>query len=417
MGNEKVTRLLLEFNAFWKSPMQLEYKERAVYTQLKKLVSEPQVISLCGLRRVGKTTLLKKIIYDLLKDYAAGSVLYFSFDDFPGSELFDIIDAHKEIHGVEPKFLFFDEIQKLPSWAEKIKVLYDTKKYKIFLSGSESLFLRKGSRESLAGRIYEFEIKGLTFREYLGFAGKSRLAAKPILYGAELQREFERYLLTAGFPELIGKEDHNIAKQYIRDAVVEKIVFMDASRLYPLENPPQLLSILEIVLDNPGMTVDFNAMSHELGMSRQTISKYFDVLEKAHLVLRLYNFSRNKSTSEKKLKRYYPTFLSPVLAENKDASYIGKVVETACVVNTGAKFFWRDKYKDEVDLVLLRNSKLIPVEVKYRNEPRKNKGLEKFCKKYGCGEAIVVTKGVRKTSKNFATEQWVPAFEFLLKFS
>ena len=67
--------------------------------------------------------------------------------------------------GFKSDEVIFDEIQKLPNWAEKVKLIYDTGKYKIFISGSESLSLRKGSRESLAGRIYEFEVKRLSFLE------------------------------------------------------------------------------------------------------------------------------------------------------------------------------------------------------------------------------------------------------------
>src|SRR5271157_3061197 len=146
MINDKVKRALNEFNPFWTSPTKIEYKDRRIYERLKKFIKEPQIISLCGLRRVGKTTLLQKIIQDILEENPPDSVLYFSFDDFQELELFDVLDSFKEIHKKEPRFLFFDEVQKLPNWAEKVKILYDTKKYKIFVSGSESLFLRKGTR-------------------------------------------------------------------------------------------------------------------------------------------------------------------------------------------------------------------------------------------------------------------------------
>lgn len=414
MLDEKVKRLLIEFNPFWKAPIKTEYKERLVYQKIKRLIKEPQIISLCGLRRVGKTTILEKIIDDLLKGHPADDLLYFSFDDFQDSELLEVIDAFKEIHGKEPKFLIFDEVQKLSNWAEKVKILYDTKKYKIFVSGSQSLFLRKGSRESLAGRIYEFEIKGLTFFEYLSFVGKAELAKKVHLYETELKKEFEKYSLTGGFPELIHKDDRALAKQYIKTAIVEKIVFVDMAKIYPIENPTQLISILEILIDNPGMIVDFFSLSQKLGISRQTLSKYFEYLEMAHLVVKLHNFSKNKITSEKRLKKYYPTFLSPALSEHQGEDYRGKLIETLCVLSTDAKFFWRDKYKDEVDIVLQKNDILMPVEIKYRYTPEQNKGLEKFCKKYRCKGAILVTRNIRKTMKHFATVRWLPAHEFLL---
>ena len=414
MINEKVRRLLVEYNPFWKEPFEVGYMDRAVYPEIKKLISEPQIISLCGLRRVGKTTLLKKAMSDLIGKHGPDAVLYFSFDDFQELELHDIIDAFREIHGKEPKFLFFDEIQKLENWAEKVKILYDTKKFKIFVSGSESLFLKKGSRESLAGRIFEFEIKGLAFSEYLGFAGKGKLAEKPMLYERELKAEMESYFLTGGFPELIGKTDKALVRQYIRNAVIEKIVFLDMVRIFPVENPQKLIQILEILIDNPGMLVDIQSFSQELGISRQTLSKYLEYLELSHLIVKLFNYSRNRSTSEKRLKKFYPAFLSSALSDKEDEEHKGKVVETFCVLHSGARFFWRDKYKNEVDIILNRDKETVPVEVKYRARHLENRGLEKFCKKYSSKEAIIVTKDIRKEAKEFANLKWIPAFEFLL---
>ena len=410
MVNEKVKRALKEFNPFWTAPFKIEYKDREIYEKLKRFIKEPQIISLCGLRRVGKTTLLQKIIQDLLEENPSDSVLYFSFDDFEGLELFDVLDGFKELHGKEPRFLVFDEIQKLPNWAEKVKILYDTKKYKIFVSGSESLFLRRGMRESLAGRIYEFEVNKLSFMEYLNFIGNAEMAKKPQLHDAELKQALWGYLLTGGFPELIGKDDKSLIKQYIKTAIVEKIIFKDMTMMYPIETPGQLASILDIIIDNPGMIVDFSSLSQEIGITRQTLSKYFEYLEMAHLVVKLYNFSRNRVTSEKRLKRFYPTFLSTVLTEDSEEK-MGKVIETACVMATDAKFFWRDNHEDEVDIVLQNGKEIVPIEIKYRNKPSPNKGLQKFCKKYGCREAIVITKDVRVKKEGVG---FVPVHEFLL---
>ena len=400
MVNEKVERSLKEFNPFWKAPIKVEYKDREIYGKLKKFIKEPQIVSLCGLRRVGKTTILQKVIHDLLKENPPDSILYFSFDDFGDIELYDVLDIFKEIYKKEPKFLIFDEVQKISNWAEKVKILYDTKKYKIFVSGSESLFLRKGTRESLAGRIYEFEVKKLSFSEYLNFIGKAEMAKNPRLYDIELRMELGNYLLCGGFPELIGKEDKELVKHYIKTTIIEKIVFKDMAKIYPIENTAQLIKILDILIDNPGMIVDFSSLSQELGISRQTLSKYFEYLEMAHLVVKLYNFSRNRLTSEKSLKKFYPTFLSPVLTEESEER-MGKLIETTCVLATDTKFFWRDKYKDEVDIILQLEKETIPVEVKYRNQPSQNKGLQKFCKKYKCREAIVVTKDKRGKTKTF----------------
>jgi len=415
MANEKITRLLVEQNPSWKAPFQIGYKDRSVYPSIKRLLKEPQIISLCGLRRVGKTTIMKKLMEELLRENAPDSMLYFSFDDFAQTELFPVLDAFKELHGKEPKFLFFDEIQKVPNWAEKVKLLYDSGKYKMVISGSESLFLRKGSRESLAGRIYEFEIKGLSFREYLGFAGMLHMAKKPALYSVELRAELGKYILCGGFPELIGKQDTSLASLHVKSSIIEKIIFVDLPRIYPIENPSQLLSIFEIVSENPGMIIDFTSLSQELGISRQTLSKYFECLESAHLVVKLYNFSKNRITSEKKLRKFYPSFPPAMLWGGSDKARLGKLMETVCVLCSGAKFFWRDEHKNEVDIVLTDGGRLTPIEVKYQVSPRESSGLAQFCRKYKCRHALVVTEDTRGKKADFADVTYVPICEFLLQ--
>ena len=412
MDDEKIKRVLRALNPFWSGSFTIQYKERTIYQKIQRFAREKQIISLCGLRRVGKTTILKKILSDLLKENPPDSILYFSFDDFQASELFDVIDAFTSIHNKEPKFLLLDEVQKLPNWAEKVKLIYDLGKYKIFVSGSESLFLRKGTLESLAGRIFEFEVKRLSFLEYLNFQGKREMIKKPQLYKMELQTELKKYLFCAGFPELVGTTDEIAVREYIRNAIIEKVVFSDMMKIYAINDPSHLVKILDILIDNPGMIVDFESLSQELGIHRHTLSKYFEYLEMAHLVVKVYNFSRNRITSEKSLKRFYPTFLSSVLIEESEEK-TGKLIETTCVLATDTKFFWRDKYKDEVDIILQQDKELVPVEVKYRNQPSQNKGLQKFLKKYKCKEAIVVTKD--KRGKNEGV-RFVPVYEFLLEF-
>lgn len=414
MINEKIKQRLVEFNPYWKGSFEIDFKPRTVLDKINSLLPESQIIALCGLRRTGKTTLLKKVIFDLLKQHPADDMLYFSFDDFQG-EIDDVINAFKEIHCKEPRFLFFDEVQKVVNWAEKVKLAYDTKKYKIFLSGSESLFLLEGSKESLAGRIFELEVQKLTFNEYLGFVGKRELAAKPQLYQRELQKELENYLQSGGFPEAIGKTPA-FASEYIR-SMVEKVVFKDLRELYSLENPKAVQAILEMLEDNPGMVVDLVSLSNELGISRQTLSKYFDFLERAHLVAKLYNYSRNRITSEKRLKKFYPTFLSTTLYQGLDDVRKGKVIETLCVLETRAKFFWRDAYKNEVDIVIEKNRKPLPIEVKWRNDPSGHTdALEKFCKKYKATEALIITKNPSQAKqKNLVSIKQVPLTEFLLR--
>lgn len=419
MLDNKARSRLVEYNYFWNKPLTLNYFDRAIYKEIKNYVPEKQIISLCGLRRVGKTTILMKIINDLLLNTDPKEIVYFSFDDSNDIEPLDILYSAKEITGKEPKYLIFDEVQKIKNWSDKIKIIYDTKKVKIFVSGSESLFLVKGVRESLAGRHFEFEIKGLTFLEYLIFKGKEKLAANVLLNELELKQELKNYILTAGFPELIDKTNEDFIRQYIKSSVIDKIIFMDLSQLYSIDNPQKLYAILEIIINNPGLLLDKTTLSQELGVHRLTISKYLNYLETAHLVKRVYNYSKNKLTSEKKQKKYYPTIISPILVQDKGDLFYTKIVEAVCINNTNSKYFWRDRSKAEVDLVLETDG-LLPIEIKYTSDFKTNKGIFKFVKKFKSKKAIYVTKDIRREDQDKNTKTpiyFIPLYEFLLNYS
>ncbi|MEM5771668.1 MAG: AAA family ATPase, partial [Candidatus Aenigmatarchaeota archaeon] len=169
---------LLKYNEWWEtgkvSEKNLEAYKRYLFYIILKFIQDRQIILITGLRRVGKTKLLYQIIHNLLENGVdPRKILYFSFDE----EAFDIKDVletykksilRKDFKDVDRIYVFFDEVHKCKDWENKIKVYYDLNpNIKFFLSGSASLIISKQAKESLAGRIYEFVLKPLTFKEFL----------------------------------------------------------------------------------------------------------------------------------------------------------------------------------------------------------------------------------------------------------
>ena len=136
-----------------------------------------QIILLFGIRRAGKTTLMHQLIDHLLRDQQVDPfrIVYFSFDlqelGLEGIlESYELEILKQDIRDAEKIYLFLDEIQKLNDWSNKVKILYDQyPNLKIILSGSAALPLQKGTKESLAGRFFEFRVDPLSFNEFLEF--------------------------------------------------------------------------------------------------------------------------------------------------------------------------------------------------------------------------------------------------------
>jgi len=398
---EKIKKALFESNPWWRKKPEINYKDREIYSKLKKYLEAKQIIALSGLRRVGKTTIMLKIVEEKIDSgFAPDNIIYFSFDifrDLDISELIEVYSREYDKNIEESKYIFlFDEIQKIDNWEEQIKRLYDLHaNFKIIISGSESLFARKKSKESLAGRMFEFKIELLSFKEFLSFKG---LKLKPFgLYEKELAKAFEDFMFSGGFPELVNINDNDFIKNYIRETVVEKVLFRDIPLIYPIRDVSILESIFKIISGNPGQIIEINKLASEVGLSRRVVSIYLGYLENSFLIKKIFNFSRNQRKSAKKLKKYYPTI--PALGfiyGNEDVK--PKIFENTIVLQTGTSFFWRDAYKNEVDIVLYEEKKIIPIEIKY-GEIKNIEGLLKFMNLFNIKEGFVISKEEEKEQK------------------
>ncbi len=413
----KIKDILIESNPWWKEEFKLEYHEREIHKQIAEYIPLPQIIALTGLRRVGKTTLMHKIVFDIIKNgFDARNVIYFSFDEFREIEIRDVMKEYEAIMGNNLKggeyLLLLDEIQKLTNWEDQIKRIYDTsgKNIKIIISGSESMFIKKKSKETLSGRIFEFKIETLSFKEFLDFKGAK---LEPVgLYEKELAGLFEEYMLSQGFPELVDIKDKNIIRKYIKESIVEKVIYRDLPQLFRIKDISVLESVLGIIMEEPGQLVEITDLAKELKLSRQTLSNYLTYLEESFLIKKLYNFSRSKRKTERKLKKYYPAMISDIIFKNDEISK-SKVFEWLFATRLDTGFFWRDVYKNEVDVVI-PDKTLIPVEIKYGKI--ETKGLMAFMKKFKVAEGYIIS---HEREERLRIGEYiinvVPGYKFLLK--
>lgn len=375
----------------WSTPV---YKERTIELEIERYMKSRQIIALTGLRRVGKTVILLKTISSYLqKNFPKKNIFYFSFDEYKDARIQDILDIYELMIGkgiTSENYLFvFDEIQKVKNWEEQIKSLYDIyPNIKFMISGSESLFIRRKSRESLAGRIYEFKINPLSFREYLDFKGKEYDGL--LLWKDQILKEFRNFLLCNGFPEIINAQPDE-AKKYIAEGIIERVIYRDIAEVFEVKDTTLLKSIFDVIYNNPGQIIELAGLSKELGITRQTLSKYLEYLEESYLIKKLYNYSRNARKTQRRLKKYYSTIINPLLINDE----FSKVFEQSMVIQTGGDYFWRDSYKNEVDIVM--TEPLTAIEIKSGEiKERDLAGLEYFKKKFKPQGAFVISYDTEK---------------------
>ncbi len=411
---------LEEFNHWWLSgnvdpDLALPFK-RDGYPEIWGSISKRFILALVGLRRTGKTTTIYQIIQKLLmENVERTNILFFSFDE-ESATLDDVIGTYREIHDKdlrsERTYIFLDEIQKCGGWENGIKKYYDLyPKLKFVISGSESLFIRKRTKETLAGRLFEFKIMPFGFKEYLRFKG---ITGKELRYETRIKPFFLKFLERGGFPEAFSLEGEREFKEYIMSLVVDKVVYKDIPKLFKIEDPDFLKVLIEIIATNPGMYVDYLSLSGQFGKDRRVIKDYLSYLEESFLIRVMGNYRKNSVSTLRKKKRAYPTDNAIIyLYKSKpEKDFFGRIVEAAAVNKLGASSFWKNG--NEIDIV----HEGVPIEIKYKEQIGSNdlKPLREFMTKFGSKEGILVTKLDEKEIVSGAQRiKLVPAWKWFLQ--
>lgn len=422
-----------------------------LYADIQRL---PQMISVTGPRRVGKSTLLRQCIRMLIAESGkaqAQRIVYFTMDDpalllphMDTDRFFeDLVAEFASRAKAGPVYLFLDEIQKFPRWELYLKKHYDLKTpVRFVVSGSASAPIFRKSRESLLGRIHDYQVLPFSFREWLYFTviskrseitmahvnasmhtlrnmGRSLQTSKldweSFLYwlrddyiGGETHlRHIEDFFFEGGFPEVWQLPDILAKQEYLYQNQIERVIFEDLLVAAEFRKPEMLRRFYLGLLAEPGRETNISKLSKDIGIAANTITTYFPLLEATDLVWRLHKYTGSKATAKAGNFKSYLVDLAvrnavmkltperllsdePVLglyAENIVANHLRRwpgLVELA---------YYRER-NNELDFIVDLGATRIGIEVKYRatlseNELNKSRGIAEML---GCGAYVVVCK-------------------------
>lgn len=305
---------------------------RTLLNKIIPYLEKKEIVSVIGLRRTGKTVLLKQIIQKIIKETKPENIFFLTLDeDLIGNKvsLADFINIFLEISDSGKKrYIFINEVQYASKWQHIIKRYYDTEpNLKFVISGSLSLFIKKQATESLAGRIYEFKLSVLSFEEYLIIKGaRSELLAdfrqfavvpgqqeinKPGIeklvyqYGNELKKNFYDYLFFGQFPALVNEPDMETRKKYLIEAVYKKTLEYDIPKVYGAEKIEELKFLFQIAVSEIGSIIEIGNLASEAGLNKETVNKYLRYFENSFLIHFVYNFSKSFRKSKRLLRKIY----------------------------------------------------------------------------------------------------------------
>ncbi|MFH1510443.1 MAG: ATP-binding protein [Candidatus Woesearchaeota archaeon] len=411
-------RRLEEFNHWWikgrvDPDLALQFK-RDIYKEIEKHLRKRFIISLVGLRRIGKTTIIYQVIEHLLRENTPPvNILFFSFDDISAG-LSEVLETYKEIQNKdfrsEKTYVFLDEIQKCNNWENELKKYYDLyPKIKFMISGSESLFIRKKTSETLAGRIFHFHLEPFSFKEYLRLS-----KIEDTKYETRIKPLFIKYVERGGFPETFDIESDKDYKQYISTLVVDKIIYKDIPKLFKIEDPQFLTVLLELIAANPGMYIDYQSLSRQFDKDRRVIKDYISFLKESFLIRVLGNYRTGNITTLRKKKRAYPSdnAIITLYKTSIDSAFFGRMVETLAINHLKATSFYKNR--NEVDII----HNHLPIEIKYQETISKEdlKPLREFMRNFNQKEALLITKkDEREIRSDEGTITLIPAWKWIIK--
>lgn len=399
---------LIKFNDWWtiknvKESLLKKFK-RPVFYNILNYIKNRQIILITGLRRVGKTTLMYQLVQDFLDNHIKEtSILYFSFDE----ENVDFEDMMKTYNekilkkdlDSEKIYIFIDEIQKCRNWQNKIKIYYDLyPNIKFIISGSASINLSKNAKETLAGRIFDFILEPLSFREFLEWKSIKPEFKKLELLNNKMLPYFNDYLRKGGFPELLNEDDEEKIKNYIKNNVIDQIIYKDLPQEFGIKDYELLKTLIGMIATNPGLIINYDALSRDLKKSKKTIIDYFFYLEYSMLIKLISNHRANFLTSSRKMRKAYlkNTSISLVFMDNFYSNKnMEKIAENFAVIETNAINYYRNKY--EIDIILKIKEKIMPIEVKYGTPKLDN--IIKFLDEFKLRNIIILTKDIFEKKK------------------
>lgn len=357
------------------------FVERNIKEAFERVNSFFPIVLVIGARQVGKSTFLRKV--------AEPSRKYVSLDP---------LDIQKQAREDPRLFLannpapvIFDEIQNVPELLPYIKAVVDEvrqtspekAKGMFWLTGSQQFHLMKGVSESLAGRVGILNLYGLSNAELDGRKFQPFLPDNPLpSVPAKSPIEVFTRIWRGSYPEIAtANPDTNIWSAFFQ-SYIQTYLMRDVRALTQVADEHKFYDFLRAVAARTGQMLNYSSLARDADISQPTAKSYLSILETSGIVKLLYPYSRNKTRNmvstpklhmlDTGLAAFLTGWTSPEVLLN--GAKAGAFFESWCVaeilksyVNAGETpnfYYYRDKDKNEIDLVIERNGKIYPVEFK-----------------------------------------------------
>ena len=369
--------------------------KRVLKETIDNKINKGKAIILIGPRQVGKTTLLKTIIDT--KEH-----LFLDGDDITIRSLLNNPNT-TQIRSIigSNKIIFIDEAQRIEGIGLTLKIIIDQfKEVQLFVSGSSSFDLSNAINESLTGRKWEYELFPISWEELENTEGY-----------VSAEQQLENRMLYGFYPDVLNNpgEEKELLKQ-----LVNSYLYRDILAFANIRKPEVLEKLVQALALQIGSEVNYNELAQIVGVDKNTVANYIDILEKGYVIFKLHSFSRNLRNEIKKNKKiyFYDNGVRNVIIGNfnpldlrQDTGglwenfLISERLKQNKYKSTNAKmYFWRTKQQQEVDLVEEDNGVISGFEFKW-NHKKQVRLPKTFVNEYNAKEILINKNNFREFIK------------------
>lgn len=360
----------------------MEIERSLFYHIQKELQSEPKAIILYGPRQAGKTTLIGQLLAKTDLPY-----VQLNGDDLRTQELLSRadLDKLKTVVGAN-KLLVIDEAQRIENIGLTLKMIFDHYKIHILASGSASFDLANKVNEPLTGRSSIFTLYPFSYNELP--------IHPPVTSNSERMEEFLRFGM---YPKIASYDSYEDKENYLYD-LINNYLYRDILIFEQVKKPKKVIDLLSLLALQIGSEVSTSELASRLSISKLSVEKYLDLLEKMFVLVNLRGFSRNLRKEISKSSKYYFVDLGfrNALIRNfnplKIRSDIGALFENYAIIERMKTFhhqrryanfyFWRTYDQKEIDLIEEKQGELSAYEFKWREGEANTKSAKEFASVY-----------------------------------
>ncbi|MBI4992814.1 MAG: ATP-binding protein [Candidatus Magasanikbacteria bacterium] len=377
-----------------------EAKDPGIARELNfsKYLKTKQITAISGIRRSGKSTLLKQFSARFPDFY------YITFDDerlinFTVDDFSNLMIAFKKSR--KANVIFIDEAQNVIGWERFARRLYE-EGYKIFITGSNAKLLSSELGTHLTGRYFKIELYPFSFREFLTYKNinpDSRSSAGQ----ATLLKNFDEYLAGGGFPEAIKYQEKEFLKR-----IYEDVLYKDLIARFKIRETKLFQQLAAYLFSNVGKEISYNGLKKKLGYkSPMSVRKHISFMTEAYLIFELmkYDYSLKKQFISNKKVFVIDNGLRNEIAFSVSEDK-GRLLENLVFIELkrrGCEIYYF-KNKKECDFLIKEKNKIttaVQVTAHLGNENREREmgGLLEAIKTNHLKKGLILTTNQEKTIK------------------